>query len=71
MELESWEAPAEELVDSGDRPWDVPERRPSHADRRRKTAREMLRESFLADLQKDTEKRKIRQRFEQLLALAA
>ena len=71
VELESWDAPAEALVDRSDRPWDNPDRRPSHADRRRKIAREMLRESFLADLQSGIKKQKIRQRFEQLLALAA
>lgn len=71
VELESWDAPAEALVDRSDRPWDNPDRRPSHSDRRRKIARAMLRESFLADLQSDAEKRKIQQRFEQLLALAS
>jgi hypothetical protein len=71
VELECWDAPAEALVDRSDRPWDNPHRRPSHADRRRRIAREMLRESFFGDLQTGTDERKIRQRFEQLLALAA
>ncbi len=70
VELECWDEPAERLVDRSDRPWDNPARRPSHADRRRRLAREMLRQSFLGDLQTGTDKRKIRKRFEQLLALA-
>lgn len=60
----------EQLVDRSDRPWDNPLRRPSHRDRRSRIAREMLRESFLNDLKTGTSETKIRQRFEQLLALA-
>ena len=71
VELECWEESAEHLVDRSDRPWDNPDRRPSHADRRRQLSRKMLREAFLSDLQIGTDERKIRQRFEQLLALAA
>jgi len=71
VELECWDESAERLVDRSDRPWDNPDRRPSHADRRRQLAREMLREAFLGDLQNGTDERKIHQRFEQLLALAA
>ena len=71
VELECWDQSSETLVDRGDRPWDNPDRRPSHADRRRRIAREMLRETFLVDLQPETDGRKIRERFEQLLALAA
>lgn len=71
VELECWDESAERLVDRSDRPWDNPDRRPSHADRRRRIAREMLREAFLGDLQTGTDERKIQQRFEQLLALAA
>jgi len=71
VELECWDESAEQLVDRSDRPWDNPDRRPSHADRRRRIAREMLREGFLGDLQNGADERKIHQRFEQLLALAA
>ena len=70
VELECWDEGAEQLVDRSDRPWDNPDRRPSHADRRRRIAREMLRESFVSDLPPGAERRKIRNRFEQLLALA-
>jgi len=70
VELECWDESAEQLVDRSDRPWDNPDRRPSHADRRRRLAREMLRETFLRDLQNHADIQKIYQRFEQLLALA-
>jgi hypothetical protein len=42
VELATWDRPAAELSDRGTRPWDNPDRRPSHADRRRAIAREML-----------------------------
>ena len=58
------------LVDRGDRPWDNPSRRPSHADRRRRIAREMLRQEFLDDLPTNAEARKFRDQFERLLSLA-
>lgn len=71
VELENWDRSADELVDRSDRPWDNPDRRPSHADRRRWIARKMLRETFLIDLESGTDNEKIKQHFEQLLALAA
>lgn len=71
VELECWDETSEQLVDRSDRPWDNPDRRPSHQDRRRRIVRRMLRESFLGDLQTGTDVAIIRQRFEQLLALAA
>ncbi len=40
----------EQLVDRSDRPWDNPDRRPSHADRRREIAHKMLRNRFMAEL---------------------
>lgn len=70
VELECWDESAEHLVNRSDRPWDNPDRRPSHADRRRRLAREMLRETFLRDLQNHADIQKIYQRFEQLLAMA-
>ena len=48
MELCSWDQQKSALVDRGDRPWDNADRRPSHADRRRTIAREMLRKQFPA-----------------------
>jgi len=70
VELACWDEPAETLVDRGDRPWDNPSRRPSHADRRRRMAREMLRQEFLNDLPTNPEQPKIRARLERLLSLA-
>lgn len=70
VELECWDERHEQLVDRSDRPWDNPTRRPSHQDRRRRIARKMLRETFLSDLQTGTDDTKIRDRLEQLLALA-
>lgn len=70
VELACWDQPAKNLVDRGDRPWDNPSRRPSHADRRRKIAREMLRQEFLSDLPATAEQPKIQTNFERLLSLA-
>lgn len=70
VELACWDEPAENLVDRSDRPWDNPSRRPSHADRRRRIAREMLRQEFLNDLPTNAEQLKIRDRLERLLSLA-
>jgi hypothetical protein len=70
VELACWDEPAEALVDRSDRPWDNPSRRPSHADRRRRIAREMLRKEFLDDLPTNAEQPKIRDRLERLLSLA-
>lgn len=70
VELECWDAPMDELVDRSDRPWDNPERRPSHSDRRRQFSRKMLRNEFLNDLPAAPDAPKIRDQFESLLALA-
>ena len=70
VELACWDDNADELVDRSDRPWDNPDRRPSHADPRRRITRKMLSETFLADLPTEPENQKIFERFEQLLKLA-
>jgi hypothetical protein len=46
VELWAWGRPLEQLSDRSDRPWDDPERRPSHADRRKALQREMIEEEF-------------------------
>ena len=46
VELCSWDEEKSALSDRSDRPWDNADRRPSHADRCRQIAREMLREAF-------------------------
>ena len=70
VELTCWDRPAEELVDRSDRSWDNPDRRPSHADRRRRIRREMLEKQFLVDLPPDLKNTKLLDRLHQLLALA-
>ena len=47
VELCTWDEPKTSLTDRSDRPWDNPDRRPSHADRRRTIARQMLEQQFL------------------------
>jgi len=71
VELCCWNQDKSQLTDRSDRPWDNPERRPSHADRRRKIAREMLRKPILAALPRTLNKPKFRTLLEHLIALAA
>jgi len=71
VELTCWDLPVEELVDRGDRRWDNPDRRPSHADRRRRIRRKMLEKQFLIDLPSDLKHAKLLDRLHHLLALAA
>lgn len=70
-ELHCWDISAAELVDRSDRSWDNPDRRPSHADRRRYVARKMLENQFLNDLPDNEETTKYRERILSLLRLAA
>ena len=71
VELCSWDQAKSELTDRGDRPWDNAQRRPSHADRRRKIAREMLRNPILAALPATLNKPQFRTLLEHVIALAA
>jgi DDE superfamily endonuclease len=48
IELWAWDRPAKELRDRSASPWDNPDRRPSHADRRNALRRACLRETFSA-----------------------
>jgi len=52
VELCSWDVAKPKLTDRSHRPWDNPDGRPSHADRRSTIAREMLGKQFLATLPK-------------------
>lgn len=70
-ELESWTIDSKELVDRRDRPWDNPERRPSHADRRRWIAGKMLRERFSKELNLCPNDGKLSELLHELLAIAA
>jgi hypothetical protein len=70
VELATWDAPADELVDRRSRSWDNPDRRPSHADRRRKIAKEMLENQFLTELPDGPNAAKYRARITDLLSFA-
>jgi hypothetical protein len=70
VELCCWDQDQAELTDRRDRSWDNPDRRPSHADRRRWIAREMLRKQFLATLPSALNDHKSRTLLETLFALA-
>lgn len=71
IELESWETDLEMMVDRSERPWDNPYRRPSHADRRRMIAKEMLRKRFFEALEPGHRSAKIETLVNDLLNLAA
>jgi hypothetical protein len=70
VELASWDQPAPALVDRSDRLWDNPDRRPSHADKRRAIVREMLDEEFLAGLPDTPEHEQFRTSLHDLFRLA-
>ncbi len=69
VELCSWDEDKSDLTDRSDRPWDNVARGPSHADRRRRIAREMLRKSFPATELPPSEVEKIRAHAEALYTL--
>lgn len=71
VELCCWDAEKADLTDRSDRPWDNPDRRPSHADRRRKISRGMLQKQILAALPNTPENHKLHSLFNDLIALAA
>jgi len=69
VELCCWDMSKSELADRRERSWDNPDRRPSHADRRRWISRKMLRKQFLAALPHAPDRRKFRRLFSILLSL--
>jgi hypothetical protein len=71
VELCSWDAEKSALTDRTGRPWDNPNRRPSHADRKRSISRQMMHQQFLATLPNAPNNHKIRRLFEHLMTLAA
>jgi len=70
VELCCWDMLKSQLTDRRTRPWDNPNRRPSHADRRRSISRKMLHKQFLVTLPSTPDNRKFRPLFEALVALA-
>jgi hypothetical protein len=71
VEVQSWDAPAEALVDRRASPWDAEPRRPSHADRRRALQREILRAEIEAALAEAADPGVFRPLAERLLNMAA
>jgi hypothetical protein len=71
IELASWEVEFEKLVDRSERPWDNPDRRPSHADRRRMISQKMLRKKLFAALGPEHQSPRMEPLVKDLLSLAA
>lgn len=71
VELCSWDQAKSQLTDRSNRSWDNAARRPSHADRRRTIAREMLRKPIFAALPATLNKRKFRKLLDHVIALVA
>jgi len=71
LECWAWHKPVEEIRDRSDSPWDDPERRPSHADRRKALRRETLRNEYFSLRTAHRKSSKIRAMFDLLLQLAA
>jgi hypothetical protein len=69
VELCCWDVPQSDLVDRSERRWDNPDRRPSHADRRRWISRQILEGQFLAVLPDGPDRRKLRDLIASLLSL--
>jgi hypothetical protein len=69
VELCCWDVEKSALSDRRARSWDNPDRRPSHADRRRCISREMLEKQFLAALPRTPDARQIRTLLETLFVL--
>lgn len=71
VECWAWNKPAEEIRDRSDSPWDDPQRRPSHADRRKALRRQTLHNEYLSLSAIHRASSKIRSLYERLLKLAA
>lgn len=67
----AWNRKADELVDRKASPWDDPDRRPSHADKRRAWRRQLLAEEIRGVLRPGVTEDEIQATAERMLALAA
>jgi len=67
----AWNRKAGELVDRKGSPWDDPNRRPSHADKRRAWRRQFLDEEIRGVLRPGVTEDEIQAAAERMLALAA
>lgn len=70
VELCTWDQAKSSLADRSDRPWDNPDRRPSHADRRRAVAREMLEHQFHTVLPHTADAPQLREFLNAILSLS-
>lgn len=70
VEFCSWDVSKPKLTDRRHRPWDNPDRRPSHADRRSTIVREMLGKQFLAALPNTHNLRKFRSLIKDVISLS-
>jgi hypothetical protein len=71
VECWAWNKPAEELCDRSASPWDDPNRRPSHADRRNTLRRQTLQNEYQSLSPVHRASSKLRSLYERLLKLAA
>ena len=71
IELWAWQRSATELVDRRLSPWDDPDRRPSHADKRNALRRQCLQEEFQAGAALGSVPRKIQRLWSRLVRLVA
>lgn len=71
VECWAWHKPADEIRDRDDSPWDDPQRRPSHADRRKALRRQTLHNEYSSLSATHRLSSKIRFLYERLLQLAA
>jgi DDE superfamily endonuclease len=71
VELWAWDKPKRQLCNRQDSPWDDPERRPSHADRRKALREQCIQEEFLALPDRGSIPQKIRTLFRRLKKIAA
>lgn len=70
VECWAWNKPADEIRDRDDSPWDDPDRRPSHADRRKALRRQTLHNEYSSLSAAHRLSSKIRSLYECLLQLA-
>jgi hypothetical protein len=71
VEMWAWGRSAGEVRDRRDRPWDDPERRPSHADRRRAVQREVIEGEFQRSWGSEPMAPKIRRLLDRVVRLVA
>jgi len=71
VEMWAWRQPKSAICDRRQAPYDDPDRRPSHADRRKALQRSCLRHEFSTSVHHPPLSRKIRQLFHAIVKLAA